>query len=511
MKKVTLLVSIFFVFVYCKNSSSSSQPNNIPPSGKTGEELAHLHCGNCHQYPEPSLLDKNTWASGVLPNMGARLGIKTNHDPYLNITQLDKMMIEAENIYPSQPLISQEDWEKIVAFYKKSAPESLPLPAPQQQPEELKGFAFKRTNIAKFPPLVTLVKINEAEKRLNIGTFDGTLSYFTTSQNDLTFQKIYMLPSTPVGVYQPKNEKLRVLCIGQIRPNEQQEGAIFQLDTLTKMPVAIIDKLKRPVHFSILNDEKGVEKGMVICEYGYQKGQLSYFKKGQKQKTGDALSNFAGASKAISYDFNKDGLQDIAALMAQGNEGINIYYGTKEGGFTEKQVLQFPPVYGSCDMQLVDFNKDGNIDIVYTNGDNDDFSLILKPYHGVRVYLNDGKDNFTEGVFYPMYGAFQARAADFDLDGDMDIVMTSFFPSDKTKAEAHFLYLEQTKSMQFKPYTFKQATEGKWMTMDIGDADGDGDTDILLGTFAVDLASEDKKFTNTEKLIPFLLLENKAK
>ena len=162
-------------------------------------------------------------------------------------------------------------------------------------------------------------------------------------------------------------------------------------------------------------------------------------------------------------------------------------------------------------MQLIDFNKDGAVDIVYTNGDNADYSPILKPYHGVHVFLNDGKDNFTEGAFYPMYGAFQARAADFDLDGDMDIAVISFFPSDPTKSQANFLYLEQTQPFKFKPYTFKEANQGKWMTLDVGDADGDGDADILLGSFAMKISGNKSMVDKKEKAVPFLFLENKKK
>src|SRR5690242_7022194 len=45
--------------------------------GSAGEKLARTYCAACHAFPEPGLLDKETWRSGVLPQMAARLGIRS--------------------------------------------------------------------------------------------------------------------------------------------------------------------------------------------------------------------------------------------------------------------------------------------------------------------------------------------------------------------------------------------------------------------------------------------------
>jgi FG-GAP-like repeat len=511
MSKMTIMFIFATCFLYCRNHTTSPTKS----LSKSGTELAQIYCGNCHQYPEPNLLDKKTWTKELLPNMGARLGIKTpNYDPFAKMGELDKMMIETENIYPQTPLINEDDWLKIVEFYKKEAPDSLVAPHQysKQNIQLLKGFIVKKSIAANISPLLTMTKIDEQNKRLNIGMLDGRLLTLSTKNRDITTENTYNFSSPPVGLIRSNNEKWLVLGIGDIHPNEQFEGALFQLDLKSKLSTTLLRNLKRPTFMAAIDAQKN-ESGIAICEYGYQKGQLSFYKKNKMAWDGQLLSDIAGASKVIPHDFNKDGLMDLAVLMAQGNESINIYSAKKDGSFIEKQVLQFPPVYGSSDMQLVDFNKDGFMDILYTNGDNEDFSPILKPYHGVRVFLNDGKDNFTAGVFYPMHGAFQAKAADFDLDGDMDIVISSFFPKNKANPESHFLYLEQTLSYQFTPHTFPQAAQGRWMTMDVGDADGDGDADILLGSFVITLAgnSNVKATDKKEKIIPFLFLENKAK
>ena len=85
-----------------------------------------------------------------------------------------------------------------------------------------------------------------------------------------------------------------------------------------------------------------------------------------------------GATKAYIEDMNNDGKQDIVALFAQADEGIDIYYNQGNGQFKRERVLQFPPSYGSSSLQIQDLNNDGRKDLIYTAGDNADFLPILK-------------------------------------------------------------------------------------------------------------------------------------
>lgn len=53
--------------------------------------------------------------------------------------------------------------------------------------------------------------------------------------------------------------------------------------------------------------------------------------------------------------------------------------------------------------------------------------MILKPYHGIRIFQQNSEGNFIQSWFFPIYGASQAAAFDFDQDGDLDIAAISFF------------------------------------------------------------------------------------
>jgi len=130
----------------------------------------------------------------------------------------------------------------------------------------------------------------------------------------------------------------------------------------------------------------------------------------------------------------------------------------------------------------VDFNKDGLMDILVTNGDNGEYPSPPKRYHGIRLYLNRGGLRFEEAFFYPLNGAFCAMARDFDQDGDLDIAAISFFPDYEKSPNESFVYLENKGNMQFTASTFSQCIVGRWLVMDVGDLDGDGDVDIVLGS-----------------------------
>jgi hypothetical protein len=167
--------------------------------------------------------------------------------------------------------------------------------------------------------------------------------------------------------------------------------------------------------------------------------------------------------------------------MAQGKEGVFLFQNLGHGEFAEKPLIQQPPVWGFAHFELADFNGDGFPDILTANGDRGDFECPPKKYHGVRIYLNDGHWNFNEAFFFPLNGAYKCIATDFDQDGDLDIAAISFFPDYDKSPEESFVYLENQGKLKFTAHTFPDSFRGRWLTVDAGDLDGDGDLDIVLG------------------------------
>ena len=135
-----------------------------------------------------------------------------------------------------------------------------------------------------------------------------------------------------------------------------------------------------------------------------------------------------GAIHVPVVDLDGDGDQDFVALISQHHETIVAFLNDGSGGFRKETVFQAPhPNWGSTGIQLVDMDRDGDLDVLSSNGDSlDDF--IPKPYHGIQWHENDGGYPFKVHPLTHLYGCNAAKAADIDGDGDVDIFASVFLP-----------------------------------------------------------------------------------
>jgi len=220
----------------------------------------------------------------------------------------------------------------------------------------------------------------------------------------------------------------------------------------------------------------------VVCSFGNTGGHLSWYSKtGPCSYAEHTLIDRPGALVSRILDVDHDGKPDLVVLTAQGKEGVFLYRNQGAGEWAERALIEQPPVWGYAYFELADFNHDGHLDLLTANGDRGDFECPPKKYHGVRIYLNDGHWNFKEAFFYPLNGAYKCIAKDFDGDGDLDIAAISFFPDYEKSPEESFVFLKSEGGLKFSAHTFPDCSRGRWLTMDAGDLDGDGDLDLVLG------------------------------
>jgi hypothetical protein len=182
---------------------------------------------------------------------------------------------------------------------------------------------------------------------------------------------------------------------------------------------------------------------------------------------------------------NNDGRKDLVVMFSQGDESIYIFYQKEDLNFEMERVLRFKPMFGSNDFVLVDYEGDGDMDIVVAQGDNADVSVTPKSYHGLRLFINRN-NKFKEEYFYQLYGATKVIAHDFDQDGDMDLAATAFYQDYESLPNEGFIYLENmdSENYQFQAYTLKNSDPVKSYTLEKGDIDQDGDMDIVFGLFS---------------------------
>jgi hypothetical protein len=515
---VRLLSFLFFgfclLFSSCKNFHKNSTHRDVSSrSIEQGRQLAKLYCQTCHQLPDPSLLDAKTWEKGVLPEMGPRLGIfKYGSQEYPRT--LDAYI--RSDFYPSMPMLKPEQWQNILDYYEATSPDALP---PQKKKYAIKDalsvFTVEHPDFHYANPATTYVKIRSGDSLHTVivaDAFEENLYFFNSKLKVLDSLKT---TGPVVDIDFEKNRWL--LCnIGNLNPNNGKSGngqfANINSKGKTEIDTTIaFDHLQRPVEIIPADINKDGKKDYLVCEFGNLKGALSWMEnKGNNKFERHVIRELPGAVRAYVEDYNHDGLPDIWGLFAQGDEGISLFTNTGNGNFEERRLLQFPPSYGSSYFELDDFNKDGHLDILYTCGDNADYSVILKPYHGVYIFMNDGKNHFKQKFFYPINGCYKAMARDFDGDGDLDIATISFFADYIHQPDEGFVYLENKGNFDFYPYSLHETEIGRWLTMDAGDIDGDGKDDIILGNFSVGPAMMKNK-VDWKKSPPFIILKNIGK
>lgn len=512
---------LFLLYMYLfGNSTSEIQPFSANSEVLKGRQLSLSHCSSCHTFPDPSLLPKKLWSESVLPAMAPHLGVfrhkfttyPTENDPYL-----------PQNYYPETPRVTASEWQEILNYYEKEAPERLNRPHRQNK---IVSSSFSFTPMSPEPvsaelPLVTAVKFDPLNQQLYAA--DANLKMLLKFDHNLKLtEKINA--ASPISDIQSMEkmdengaEQLLVTYMGHLLPLNAPRGSvkILRFDRITreyKTSSMIVDSLVRPVESRHVDLDQDGKRDLLISEFGHRTGSLFWLKKGENELYSDRrniLIETPGCIETQLLDYNGNGLTDIVTLCTQADQAIYLFTNQGRGEFRKKKLLQFPITYGSSSFQMVDFNNDGNMDILYTSGDNADYSPILKPYHGVYIYINNGNNRFNLEWFYPLHGAYDAKASDFNRNGKLDIAAISFYADFDNLPEESFVIFKNEGNLSFTPIHHPAATGGRWISLDIADWNNNGYPDILLGNFLKDLfRSGNKDMEKYRGQPPFLLLEN---
>ncbi|TVZ14245.1 FG-GAP repeat domain-containing protein [Maribacter sp. MAR_2009_72] len=473
--------------------------------------LYENYCASCHMAPDIQDLPKHIWEDNVLPAMAARMGIITqeNH-PYYKLPFNEQSAIIKTGIYPYQPIIDLKDWELLKNYIIELAPENLPSRSDTIHSIPLTQFNEQPVTLDSVKgSYLTFLEVDTLRKQIVTGSRFGELMTYDlsthTAQNVGYFDKA-ITTARFVG------DSIYVTNMGVMDPNEIPRGStVLRHGQATAI---LQDSLHRPVQTIYADlDDNGTEE-ILLCEFGDLTGNLSVL---VKDKYGfyskNILLNLPGALRVVVRDMDKDGKDDLVVLMAQGDEAMYIFYQQEALQFKAKKIIRFSPVYGSSWFELVDFNGDGFDDIITVNGDNADKSFVSKPYHGMRIHINDGKNNFKEHYFHPLNGATRVIAKDFDEDGDIDMALLATFPDYENYPDYNFVYLENMngKSIAFKQQHLANIALGRWFLMDAADTDADGDIDIVLSamSFGFTPATETLNKVWKESYTDLLILENK--
>lgn len=515
-KYTVLIIIIFHIYLSCKNDSNYIKQDPQDQTEKEvnvlsnldGKQLSKIYCASCHEYPEPALLDVDTWKNYMLPRMGYMYGIYKTTEEYEALFENNEGgdIVRASGLFPSSRTMDSLTWGKIENYYLKNAPAQLKVPSKKEITKQLTQFTTIIPDQKVQIPSSTMVEFSE-EGNIYLG--DAITKSFSIFSNQLQLLSTGNVQEGAVSLYDGNNA-FWLTVMGSFSPTDEPRGLIATLAKNPKVKSSVpITRLQRPVHsdYGDLNGDGTMD--IVVSEFGKWTGALSVFLNKNGDYTKKVLLGTPGAIKSYIMDMNGDGFLDIVALFAQGAEGIDIYYNDGEANFQRKRVLKFSPSMGGSFMNLIDYNDDGYLDILFTSGDNADYKPVLKPWHGIYIFINDGNNNFKKELFIHHNGAYNAIVNDFDGDGDKDIAAISFFPDWINNPEESFVYYENNGENKFNNYTFPEVNKGRWVVMHSSDYDKDGDEDLILGSLAFEVVP---KLGYVEQWmkdgIPFIILNN---
>ncbi len=217
-----------------------------------------------------------------------------------------------------------------------------------------------------------------------------------------------------------------------------------------------------------------------------------------------------GPALAIA-DANGDGLEDVFIGSSKENKPA-IFFQQPNGTFyhSRQPALDADSMFEETDACWVDANKDGFVDLIVASGGNEYYGEDehLTP----RVFLNDGKGNFTKKkeAFNKLYlTASCVLPYDFTGDGYPDLFIGGrAVPWEYGQSPKSYL-LENDKSGGFKDVTSKYSpeiskvgfvTSSRWFDMD-----KDGDMDLIISLEWGGIAA----FVNEKGLFTKKMITNK--
>jgi hypothetical protein len=448
-------------------------------------------CAACHPYPSPSILPKSAWQKEVSRGFEFFSQSKLNLKP---------------------PLIGLA-----VAYYEERAPDKLPEAVVTKADKPL-CVRLERTG---YPPLtpgqpatisnVNLVKLfDKDKKRLDILATEmrtGEIMVLKPYEAKPAWQVLGKAanPAHTEVVDLDKDGNLDILVadLGNFAPTDELRGKVIWLrgnGDGTFTPVTLLEGVGRVADVRAADFNGDGKLDLVVAVFGWQtSGQILLLENQTtdwskpKFKT-HVLDKRNGTIHVPVTDLNGDGKPDFVALISQEHETVVAFLNEGDFKFRQEVLYAAPhPAYGSSGIELVDLNKDGKLDVLYTNGDVLDGPSVLKPYHAVRWLENQTTDwnepKFKHHVIGPLYGAHRAVAVDLDGDGDLDILAVSNLPSDlyrmrDAKDLAAVVVFEQVAPGKFVQHALETKTCDH-VTCAAGDLFGTGRPDLVTAAFTI--------------------------
>jgi hypothetical protein len=282
------------------------------------------------------------------------------------------------------------------------------------------------------------------------------------------------------------DKDLMIAVLGMLFPSNDKIGSVVILENDGKNNFrkhVIVDKIARVSDVRADDLDGDGDMDLAVAQFGYDDGETRWIENlGKWNFKSHILQNLSGPINVEIVDIDKDGDKDIISIVSQEWEEIYCFVNDGKGNFQPKLLWgSNNEDFGSSGIYIYDVDKDGDIDILYTNGDAFDYIPPLpRPWHGLQWLENKGNLMFEFHRLCNFAGAYNCRPVDIDNDSDLDLFAVSGFNFwDKPESQS-FMWLENTGNMQFMKRDIANSPT-HLLTLELGDFNNDGLMDMVTG------------------------------